>query len=329
MIYHVVSMSSGKDSTASLCVALETVPFESIKLVAADTGNEHESFVPYLKYLEQKVGIPVTILRRDFTEWWWRRRDYILDKWHLPHKNYPNGVPAAAIERVLQFFEKGPTGNPYLDLCIIKGRFPSRRAQFCTQFLKTEPLVEWQDELLQQGHIVWSWQGVRIDESGSRRARLQGTGACVKSFEEVGGGLFIYRPVLRWKAMDTFEAMSCLGIEPNPLYKMGMDRVGCFPCINSDKETIRTWALRWPEHVDRIEEWESIVGFLSKSGYSTFFALLNGDGEIKTSRQHFEGGNIRQVIRWAQTTRGGMQMDLLAGAEDSAACSSSYGLCEN
>jgi hypothetical protein len=35
-----------------------------------------------------------------------------------------------------------PSGNPFLDLCLWKGRFPSRMTQFCTQFLKTEPLTE-------------------------------------------------------------------------------------------------------------------------------------------------------------------------------------------
>ena len=34
-----------------------------------------------------------------------------------------------------------------LDLCIWKGRFPSRKAQFCTSELKTMPLVE---------YLVWA-----------------------------------------------------------------------------------------------------------------------------------------------------------------------------
>jgi 3'-phosphoadenosine 5'-phosphosulfate sulfotransferase (PAPS reductase)/FAD synthetase len=129
--------------------------------------------------------------------------------------------------------------------------------------------------------------------------------------------------VLRWKAMDTFEAMALLGIKPNPLYSQGMDRVGCFPCINSDKETIRTWAQRWPEHVDRLEEWEAAVGTASKRGNSSFFPAPE-DG-----RAERVGRNVRQVIQWSKTARGGKQLDLLASNDDAAACSSSYGLCEN
>lgn len=316
MRYNVVSMSGGKDSTPVALLAMELERHETNRYVFADTGNEHEAVYDYVfGYLPNRLGIRIDSLKRDFTDWWWHRRQYIAEKWALPHKGWPTGVPEDIIRRVLAVFDRGPTGNPYLDLCMIKGRFPGRKTQFCTQFLKTEPLTEYAMALLDAapGNCVWSWQGIRAQEGGRRK--------WAKEFEEVGGGLYINRPILRWKAEDCFEAMRYYGVEPNPLYKMGMNRVGCMPCINAGKAEILELSKRFPEHIDRIEEWEALVGLASKCGGSSFFPAPE-DG-----RADIMGRNIREVVQWSRTTRGGKQISLFAD-EQASGCSSSYGLCE-
>ncbi len=303
-----VSMSGGKDSTACLLLALERHPKDEVRAVYADTGNEHELVDGYIEYLEKQTGISVHKIRPDFTDWWWRRRDYVRDKW--PEK----GVPADIVARVLEVMEKGPTGNPYLDLCVLKGRFPSRRAQFCTQFLKTEPLTEYALQLIDSHGAVESWQGVRAQESPGR--------AKLPEREDKGGGYTIYRPILKWTADEVFAYHRERGVEPNPLYKLGMGRVGCMPCINSSKDQILEISKRFPQHIDRIAEWELIVSEASKRGNCTLIPAL---GDTDTA---WERGNIRQVIRWSQTKRGGRLTDWIRQTEEPAACSSSYGLCE-
>lgn len=303
-----VSVSGGKDSTATLLVALEQHPRDRIMAVFADTGNEHPYTYEYIAYLERALGVAVTRLRQDFTDWWWRKRDYTRDHW--PAK----GVPPEIVARALAVFEKGPTGNPFLDLCIIKARFPSRRAQFCTQYLKTEPMTEHAMDLIDQFGAVESWQGVRADES-AWRARLP-------EREDVGDGLSIYRPILRWDVARVFEKHAEHGIEPNPLYKLGMSRVGCMPCINASKGEIAEIARRFPEHIDRIEEWEAVASQISKRGMSSFFPtreMQMGTPQDRTT--------VRLAVQWAETTRGGVQRDLLKTGEVPA-CASSYGLCE-
>lgn len=324
MLMHVVSVSTGKDSTATALYAREECPAESIRFVAADVGNEHGEFLPYIDYMEKVLCATIKVLRRDFTREWWSRRDYVRDVY--PEKlvikdGYSTAEAQAIVQRCLAVLDQGPTGNPYLDLCIIKGRFPSRKAQFCTQFLKTEPLVEYQMNLIDSGEAdaVWSWQGVRAEEGESRR-HLAGTGACAKFFEEVGGGLYIYRPIVRWKAHDTFEAMAACGVKPNPLYRQGMTRVGCMPCINASKDEIREIAARFPEHLDRIEQWEQAVKMASKRGMASFFPDPNRDA-------HLNKRGIRNVIQWSKTSRGGKQYALLHDSEPTA-CASAYGLCE-
>lgn len=315
-IIHVASISGGKDSTATAVMAIEQHGKENCRFVNADTGNEHAVTYEYIDYLEDALGIKIERVKRDFTAEWGPRMAYVRDVW--PTK----GVPDEAVERALKVFERGPTGIPFLDLCIIKARFPSRMAQFCTQELKVIPITEYLTSLIDEtGMTVWSWQGVRIEESEARRTKFQGTGACVVDFDEVGGGLFNYRPILRWKWQDVFEAHRLYGVKPNPLYLQGRDRVGCF-CINSGKQEINAWAKRDIEHIERIAEWEDIVSEVSKRSNATFFPA---PGDNETAR---ERGGIWQKIEWAKTTRGGRQYNLLDQLEEPAMCSSSYGLCE-
>lgn len=314
-----VSVSGGKDSTATLLLALERVSRELIFPVFADTGNEHPLTYEYVDELGRKLGLEIKKVRADFSSWWWERRKYIIEKWPLPNpaKGWPQGVPADIVARVLSVFDKGPTGNPYLDLCIIKGRFPSRRAQFCTDFLKKQPLNEYANQLVVRFGKIECWQGVRADES-SHRANLPERETPVQALE-----LFsIYRPILRWNVHQVFEQHRKHGVEPNPLYKLGMARVGCMPCINVSKDELLSISKRFPEHIDRIAEWERVVADASKRSNATFIPSPEdrGDGLLH---------DIRNRVEWAKTARGGKNYDLFRLVEEEpGSCSSRYGLCE-
>lgn len=314
-IIHVVSVSGGKDSAATAILALEQHGREACRFAFADTGNEHESTPEYVAYMARHLGIEIVTLRADFSAEIVRFRDYVRDHW--PRK----GVSPADCERALKALV--PTGNSFLDLCIWKGRFPSRKAQFCTQFLKTEPLVEYQLGFIERGECeaVWSWQGVRLEESTSRRTKLQGTGACVKSFDVVGGGIFNHRPILRWSAADVFEAAALYDLKPNPLYLQGMTRVGCMPCINASKDEILEISKRFPGHIERIAMWEARVALASKREEASFFPDPNRDA-------HLNKRGIRKVVEWSKTQRGGQLMDWVRIHEEPKACESAYGLCE-
>lgn len=208
-ILHVVSLSGGKDSTATLLVALELHGRENVRAVFADTGNEHEVTYEYaLDYLPGALGITVDVVRADFADEFATKRANLAriaagepESAVYGSREFMYAWTPEAAARALELLR--PTGVPFLDLCLVRGGFPSRKRQYCTEYLKTRPLTEYALARLEEGHsAAWSWQGVRIDESDSRRDRLQGTGACVRSFEVAGGGLFIYRPILRWRVED-------------------------------------------------------------------------------------------------------------------------------
>lgn len=308
---HVVSVSGGKDSAATLLLAIDRVPKEQIRPIFCDTGNEHEVVYEYLDYLENFTGLRIERLKADFSEQIAAKRMFIARDMRKGRKNgkrirWSNKAKRRALSVLM------PTGNPFLDLCLWKGRFPSRKAQFCTEELKRNMAVLYQMEFMDAGHGVVSWQGVRRDESMNRRN--------AKKIERCAPRLYAFRPLVEWSANDVFDYCASKGLQPNPLYLQGMGRVGCMPCINVNKAALREISNRFPEHIERISKWEKLVSMACKRGMSTFFAA-DKDPKQKIA-------NVAQVIEWSRTSRGGKQYDLLADLDEPTACASAYGLCE-
>lgn len=311
----VVSVSGGKDSTATLLLALETNWTDDVRAAFADTGNEHEITLEYLDYLEVKTGVKITRLSADLSERVNKRRESLLriaagEPESVVYKgvNAKTKWTAANARKAAEFMH--PTGNPFLDACLMRGGFPRRMRQYCTQELKVEPLEKYQMGLLPEAGRIESWQGIRADESNKRSSYPD---------YEWGPKWAVNRPILRWGVERVFEQHRRHGVRPNPLYSMGMKRVGCMPCINASKQEIAQIARRFPEHIERIAAWEALIKKVAreKNEAMPFFHAEN------SSRR-----GIHKTVTWAKTTHGGKQYDLLGDAEDVTMCSSEYGLCE-
>lgn len=356
-ILHVASVSSGIDSQATLELAVERFGVHRVRGIFCDTDNEDQAVYDHLDYLERAIGVRIDRLKANFSQQIadkrrfvardvrtgreydtkpvfeadgktpvWKRDGFgnIVTKKGKPvqktvkigggrRRRWSNKAKRRALSVLY------PTGNAFLDLCIWKGRFPSRKAQFCTEELKRNMAVLYQLELVEQGYTVISWQGVRRDESLARRDALK--------FEPLGGRVFIYRPLVDMTKMQVFAYCAARGHLPNPLYSEDCDRVGCAPCINSQKKEIRAHSIRRPHHIIRISEWERIVSMASKRGYSTFFHKVDDLGGQQAAAIYTRN-EVWQVVEWAKTTRGGRQFSLLDGLDEPTACSSSYGLCD-
>lgn len=316
-VRHIISVSGGKDSTATYLLALE-LACGDFDAVFADTGNEHPYTYEYVTRLHERTGGPkVQVVRADFSRELARKRAYLLSG-----KATSKTVGRWTEERVQAVLAKGlePTGIPFLDLCRWKAMFPSRKKAFCSQELKRFTLfTQAHQPLIDAGYNVVSWQGIRADESLKR--------SCYPMWEispesEV---VTIYRPLIGWTVKDVAAMHRRHNTPLNPLYGLGFSRVGCMPCIQSNKKDIRLMALLCPEHIQKIREWEMQVRSVARQGVSTFFH------QDTTSSDH--PTLIDEVVRWSMTRRGtrsGRQFDMLALVDPptSEVCIYAGGLCE-
>lgn len=365
-LQHFIPISGGKDSAGTACLAVERFHRKGSgnlppRFVHCDVGkNEHQATVEHVAYLDEwlraELGVGIEIIRADFTAQLAQRRANIRDDWSQEKTLFRHSAECKAATEEMgwtarrdhrracsciriilppvepELIEKAigllqPTGDPFLDLCMLKGRFPGAKSRFCTEELKLEPMGIVKRAVWAEGISTVEWIGERADESPARagkpvlqRIRMPGSTACQ----------IIYRPVHAMTAADMFALAERHGLKPNPLYLMGAKRVGCWPCVLCGKDELINIANRTPDHIDRLREWELLVSEVSRRQMATFFPssdVQGAEGDPSLAR-------IDERIRWARTGHGGRQLDMLRAAEifdaDAAGtmCESAYGLCE-
>ncbi|WP_294189040.1 phosphoadenosine phosphosulfate reductase family protein [uncultured Sphingomonas sp.] len=365
---HFVSISGGKDSTATACLAVERAERTGFapRFLFADTGNEHDVTLEHVAYLAHTLGITIETVRADFSGRFAARRAAIARDWPKELRRKQHSAECRAACEDLAYAEKAlvreecdcpikvsppvpdhliaravelmqPTGNPFLDMAMLHGRFPGTKSRFCTTELKLDPMDMVKTPIRVAGTPVVEWVGERADESAARAAKPTiEINRCSWRAPAV-----IYRPIHSWHVREVFTIAKRHGLKPNPLYLMGMGRVGCF-CIMAQKEEVRQTALRFPAVIERIAEWEVICGNVARHA-NTSVALGERDEFVSSflptdKVPPDEHGKIRatihRAVEWSKTSRGGRNFDLLnhldeiAPAEQRHACSSQYGLCE-
>lgn len=286
---HIVGFSGGADSQMTALWVRRKFPSSDIILLNSQAGrNEHPITTQFIADYSRNV-FPVT-----------ECVPIIADLGNRGTK------PGRSRDRRQQYDDDEEL--TFDRLAEIKGRFPSRKAQFCTEHLKLAPQLRWTEENLRSKGIDFErYVGVRCDESALR------AGTPEKKWDDYFGCVVHY-PIRCWSKMEVFAVLKHAGEEVNPLYKMGFGRVGCAPCVNAGKDDIREWAARFPEMIDKVREWEERIG-------RTFFPPCVPGLEVNW---------IDEVVAWSKTAWGGRQPLLAYVEHDGAAgvCSSLYGLCE-
>lgn len=226
----------------------------------------------------------------------------------------------------------------FVGLAKKKKRFPSAKARFCTEFLKLRPAKKWLEESFESGRLsradTVQCSGIRHEESPARKAMAE----YVETDDY--NGLPQWRPIIRWTWQEVFACHDRHGIEPNPLYKMGMSRVGCMPCVMSNHGELREIAVRFPEVFDKIEAAEKEV-VRGDGNQSSFFqgviparfcsrTYVTPEGvvhKVAMARDVFNYVQLEPVEKKA----GGKMEPLFVeppNEDVTGVCSSIYGLCE-
>lgn len=287
----IITCSGGKDSVAAL-IWMKNNGYNKADIVFCDTNWEAEITYSYIKYLEQKTATRFIFLKS---------------------KKY----------------------DGLIDLARKKKRFPSSQRRFCTSELKSIPMINYILDEVKDDIIVV--QGIRAAESESR-AKMQSQCNYFKyylepyKYDKNGKPKYhtyrrkevlayckkfatdVLRPVFDWSAQAVINYSLDNNVDVNPLYSMGMKRVGCFPCIMSGLSEIHQIATRFPERIDEIARYELEIG-------SSFF------GPDKIPSRFYKGAYplITDVVKYAKG-----KYDAGELFDDSAAtsCMSYYGLCE-
>lgn len=230
----IVQFSGGKDSLAALLWAVEHYG-KGVIAVFCDTQWEHEFTYQHVADVIESLGVRLVTL----------------------------------------------TGKEsFIGLAKKKQRFPSTKARFCTEELKVKPFIDW---VLDQQDDLIIIQGIRKDESAAR-GKMQDQCTFFRYYFEPyktdknGRNRFhsyrskevkafckayaqdVFRPIFEWNAAQVFDYIASKGFTPNPLYKLGFKRVGCFPCIMCTHQELKEISSAFPETVQRLRNAESLVG---------------------------------------------------------------------
>lgn len=222
------------------------------------------------------------------------------------------------------------------DLSIKKKRVASTRARFCTQELKIFPVKKFYDQFRDE-YEIHSYVGIRADESYSRSKMKE------VSFDLDYFGVWVHRPLIKWTAEMVFDIMKKHNIEPNPLYRMGMKRVGCMPCIMSNHRDIREISKRFPDVIDRIRNLEDKIGrsFFSADyipdKYCSKYAIVEKEIKQKIDDPIFGEREVivkKEVTRWYPTvddvvryvSENPEQVSMIE--DEPQSCMSHYSICE-
>lgn len=289
----IVTLSGGKDSHATLLWTLENITKNPL-VVFCDTGWEHELTYRHIRYIVEKCGLELITL-------------------------------------------KSPKYDGMVDLATKKRRWPSTRARFCTIELKTKPMIDFVlDEM--QGHCLII-QGIRSAESANR-AKMRAQCTFFKYYFEPYGydkkgkpkyhtyrgkevreyckkyAADILRPAFDWTGQQVIDYILDNGHEPNPLYRMGYKRVGCYPCVMASQRDILNISRQDAGRIDYIAGLEREIG-------SSFF----GPDKIPVhaipgGREYPLVGDVVRYVEWQNATGS------LFDDDTAASCMSFYGLCE-
>jgi 3'-phosphoadenosine 5'-phosphosulfate sulfotransferase (PAPS reductase)/FAD synthetase len=260
MRYEVLS-STGKDSEAAMWWAYHNLPFEDWGIIFSDLDWDHKDVYKYLEYLESRVG-------KKFKK--------------IKSESFRDKITQEVKERIFEIF--GAT-NVFAEMIMYRSRFPSTKARFCTEDLKVKPVI---DYILDHCHYDLTLiQGVRAEESQARR-NLSPTDDYFKFYLEPYGydakgnpkfhtyrkkdvlahiekyEVTVFRPILKLTHNEVFNIIFENDSPGNPLYRAGMSRVGCFPCIMCRLSEIRQIALYDQDVIEKIYQLELLSN-------STFF----------------------------------------------------------
>ncbi len=192
--------------------------------------------------------------------------------------------------------------------------FPGRVRRWCTEELKLFPFARWLAGYREHtDDDVCVLLGIRREESTSRATAREHEWSDLYDCS-------VWRPILDWTVSDVMAELHRAGVPVHPLYLMGAERVGCYPCVNAGKRELR---MLTEERIAQIEAMERDIGF-------TMFSRDRRTAKRAAIKRGEDGGasvepiSIRDVVTWSRTERGGKRIALVQAPTGCAR----WGVCD-
>jgi len=212
----VISVSGGKDSTATLLKALEEYEKEQLIVIFNDTGWEHPCTYDYLDYLESTLDIEIKRLTpKDNID----LPDLIRKMKQFPHPSYRFCTETLKQNPFMKFIEDNKLFDSTNWVGVRRAESIARRRKY----LEVDPRKEYPVRMFFTSYTY-----------DLKRVRMR-------------------FPVIHLTVLEIFEYIKSKGIDVNPLYKKGHTRVGCYPCLLSSKKDIMR-LLGDPVGLERIDK---------------------------------------------------------------------------
>lgn len=190
--------------------------------------------------------------------------------------------------------------------------FPSSGRRWCTDELKVQPTSRELDRIREEtGDDIQVLVGVRAEESRARSVMPEREWQDAYDCE-------VWRPLIDWKLADVIAEHTAANVPLNPLYLMGAERVGCWPCINAGKTEIELVARLDPVRIDRIREMEKVTKNTMFSKEAPVHERVPGQRRTELPL------TIDDAVAWSRTKRGGKELRLVQAP---SGCMR-WGICE-
>jgi len=235
MVKCVVPCSGGKDSQASLQLALQRYTKDEVLGLFHDTGFEHPLVYEHIAYMQDLYGIHIVTVSAGTVE-----------EQCIKHRRFPHALSRFCTDRL----KIRPSKKFYLDLAIKQGTgfevwIGIRKAESAFRARKYKDFVG--DEVYQPNEYMSSYP-----------------------LKLGAAGVTFRLPILDWSTADVFEFLQ--GRE-NPLYRLGFTRVGCFPCLAGGDKSKRQAFLfddTGQKHLRIVQRLEGILGQTVWTGKNRF-----------------------------------------------------------
>ncbi len=195
------------------------------------------------------------------------------------------------------------------DLIIKKNYMPTVHQRFCTEELKIKPIQNYIVGLEGETHL---YNGVRAEESYKRRYMEEHV------FDD-NFDCWIHRPLLAWTADHVFEFLTKNNIIINPLYKKGMKRVGCGPCIMI---SLKEFAVLKETHPERIKQMRELEKKTKQQFFKSNFIPERFRNAVSSKGN--KRASVDDIIRYLDSKPKYYELSEQAGHS----CMSYYNLCE-